>query len=72
MKGPDPRFDRPSRQGVKRVGESGDTLREILTQVAEINDLVGEIASSSKEQAVGLAEVNQAVNGLVPGEWREF
>jgi methyl-accepting chemotaxis protein len=40
--------------------------------VAEINDLVGEIASSSKEQAVGLAEVNQAVNGLVPGEWREF
>ncbi len=51
-------------KGVKLVGETGDTLREILTQVAEINELVGEIASSSKEQAVGLAEVNQAVNQM--------
>jgi methyl-accepting chemotaxis protein len=33
-------------------------------QVAEINELVGEIAASSKEQAVGLAEVNQAVNQM--------
>ena len=51
-------------KGVRLVGETGDTLREILTQVAEINELVGEIASSSKEQAVGLAEVNQAVNQM--------
>ncbi|MBU4436421.1 MAG: HAMP domain-containing protein [Alphaproteobacteria bacterium] len=51
-------------RGVRLVGETGDTLDQILVQVVEINDLVGEIASSSKEQAVGLAEVNQAVNQM--------
>ncbi len=51
-------------KGVKLVGETGETLREILTQVSEINELVGEIAASSREQAVGLAEVNQAVNQM--------
>jgi len=51
-------------RGVRLVGETGQTLEQILGQVAEINDLVGEIAASSKEQAVGLAEVNQAVNQM--------
>jgi hypothetical protein len=51
-------------KGVKLVGETGQTLDQILGQVIEINDLVGEIAASSKEQAVGLAEVNAAVNQM--------
>ena len=51
-------------KGVRLVGETGDTLREILVQVAEINELVGDIAASSKEQATGLAEVNHAVNQM--------
>ena len=51
-------------RGVKLVGETGETLEQILAQAAEINDLVGEIAASSKEQAVGLAEVNKAVNQM--------
>ena len=51
-------------KGVKLVGETGQTLDQILGQVIEINDLVGEIAASSKEQAVGLAEVNGAVNQM--------
>ncbi|MBO9708541.1 MAG: methyl-accepting chemotaxis protein [Caulobacter sp.] len=51
-------------KGVKLVGETGETLQQILSQVVEINDLVGEIAASSKEQAVGLAEVNAAVNQM--------
>jgi methyl-accepting chemotaxis protein len=51
-------------KGVKLVGETGRTLDQILAQVDEINDLVGEIAASSKEQAVGLAEVNVAVNQM--------
>jgi methyl-accepting chemotaxis protein len=48
-------------KGVKLVGETGQTLDQILGQVIEINDLVGEIAASSKAQAGGLAEVNAAV-----------
>ena len=51
-------------KGVKLVGETGQTLDQILGQVIEINDLVGEIAASSKEQASGLAEVNAAVNQM--------
>ncbi|MFZ0268088.1 methyl-accepting chemotaxis protein [Caulobacter sp.] len=51
-------------KGVKLVGETGQTLDQILGQVIEINDLVGEIAASSKEQADGLAEVNGAVNQM--------
>jgi methyl-accepting chemotaxis protein len=51
-------------KGVKLVGETGQTLDQILGQVIEINDLVGEIAASSKEQATGLAEVNAAVNQM--------
>ena len=51
-------------KGVRLVGETGQTLEQILGQVAEINDLVGEIAASSKEQASGLAEVNVAVNQM--------
>ncbi len=51
-------------KGVKLVGETGQTLDQILGQVIEINDLVGEIAASSKEQAGGLAEVNAAVNQM--------
>ena len=51
-------------KGVKLVGETGQTLDQILGQVIEINDLVGEIAASSKAQAGGLAEVNVAVNQM--------
>jgi methyl-accepting chemotaxis protein len=51
-------------KGVKLVGETGQTLDQILAQVDEINDLVGEIAASSKEQAVGLAEVNAAMSQM--------
>ena len=51
-------------KGVKLVGETGQTLDQILSQVVEINDLVGEIAASSKEQSLGLAEVNVAVNQM--------
>ena len=51
-------------KGVRLVGETGETLQQIMEQVSEINALVGEIASSAKEQSVGLAEVNTAVNQM--------
>ena len=54
-------------KGVKLVGETGQTLDQILGQVIEINDLVGEIAASSKAQASGLADVNAAVNQMGQG-----
>jgi methyl-accepting chemotaxis protein len=47
--------------GVKLVGEAGQTLARILTQVAEINSLTAGIAVAVKDQALTL----QAVNGSI-------
>ncbi|MEW6017147.1 MAG: methyl-accepting chemotaxis protein [Pseudomonadota bacterium] len=51
-------------QGVDLVGETGKALERIVSQVTEINGLVTEIAASAKEEALGLAQVNTAVNEM--------
>lgn len=50
--------------GVKLVNETGQALGRIVDQVARLNVLVTGIASSSKEQATALEEVNSAVNQM--------
>ncbi len=50
--------------GVSLVGETGEALGKIVTQVAEINAVVSEIAASAAEQATGLGQVNTAVNQM--------
>jgi methyl-accepting chemotaxis protein len=50
--------------GVDLVGQAGEALRQIVSQVADIDRLVGEIAASAQEQATGLHEVNAAVNQM--------
>ena len=50
--------------GVKLVGETGQALARIVTQVGEVDDVVGEIAGSAQEQATGLQQVNTAVNQM--------
>jgi methyl-accepting chemotaxis protein len=52
------------RSGVDLVGATGVALDRIMTDVNEINTLVGEIAASAHEQASGLQEVNIAVNQM--------
>ncbi|PVM84489.1 chemotaxis protein [Caulobacter radicis] len=51
-------------RGVKLVDETGAALTGIVAKVTEIDSLISEIASSSHEQATGLAEVNVAVNHM--------
>jgi methyl-accepting chemotaxis protein len=51
-------------QGVNLVGETGEALKAIIARVAEIDQLVTEIAASAQEQATGLTEVNTAVNQM--------
>ncbi len=51
-------------QGVAFVGQTGEALSRIVAQVAEIDGIVGEIASSAQEQATALDEVNTAVNQM--------
>jgi methyl-accepting chemotaxis protein len=52
------------REGVDLVGKAGDTLEHIAEQVIEINGLIRQISGSASEQAVGLKEINSAVNQM--------
>ncbi|TCQ11901.1 methyl-accepting chemotaxis protein [Rhizobium sp. PP-F2F-G36] len=51
-------------KGVKLVQETGEALKVIEAQVVTINTQLDAIATSAKEQSVGLAEVNTAVNQM--------
>lgn len=50
--------------GVKLVGETGGALGRIATQVAALNGLINNIASSAAAQASGLAEINGAAEQM--------
>jgi methyl-accepting chemotaxis protein len=50
--------------GVQLVGRTGEALAALVSQVEQIDGLVGAIAASAKEQAVGLNEINAAVNRM--------
>ncbi|ASY61524.1 Methyl-accepting chemotaxis protein [Sinorhizobium sojae CCBAU 05684] len=52
------------REGVDLVGKAGGALEKIAEQVVEINGLIRQISSSASEQAVGLKEINSAVNQM--------
>ncbi|MGH8580160.1 MAG: methyl-accepting chemotaxis protein [Gammaproteobacteria bacterium] len=47
--------------GAKLVDASGRTLEEIVSAVKKVSDIVGEIATASREQASGVEQVNKAV-----------
>jgi methyl-accepting chemotaxis protein len=49
-------------RGVNMVAETGKVLEGIIVHVAEINKVVGDIASSAEEQAAGLRSINSAMN----------
>ncbi len=51
-------------QGVDLVTETGKSLERIFAQVAEMDTIVTDIATSAREQATGLQEVNTAVNQM--------
>jgi methyl-accepting chemotaxis protein len=50
--------------GVKYVGETGEALKKIVSQVEGINALVAEIAKAAEQQATGIQEVNAAVGQM--------
>mgnify|MGYP001793898053 CR=1 FL=1 len=50
--------------GVDLVGKAGSALGNIVERVAEVSQLVSNIASSAEEQSRGLGEINSAVNQM--------
>jgi len=50
--------------GAALVNETGQSLSEIVTAVKKVSDIVAEIAAASREQAVGLEQVNTAIGQM--------
>jgi methyl-accepting chemotaxis protein len=51
-------------QGSKLVSTTGQALKRIAEQVADLNAVVSNIAGGAKEQASGLSEINTAINQM--------
>jgi methyl-accepting chemotaxis protein len=54
-------------QGVKLMAETGEVSERIIASVIEIDELVASIASSSREQSIGLSDINTAVSEMDQG-----
>ena len=50
--------------GVKLVADTGKALEVIITEVSEINNIVGNIANGAMQQAAGLDQINAAMNQM--------
>ena len=51
-------------EGVKLVGDTGQALTRIVTQVTDVTAIVSDMATSTREQATALQEVNTAINQM--------
>jgi methyl-accepting chemotaxis protein len=47
--------------GNRLVAQAGDTIREVVSSVQRVTDLMGEIAEASREQESGIEQINEAV-----------
>lgn len=52
------------RKGSDEVSEVGVAMNEIVESFRHMTTLIGEIANASKEQALGLQQINEAVNHM--------
>ncbi len=52
------------KEGVKLVGETGDSLEGIVESIKRVADIVSEIAAASQQQASGVGEINAAVTQM--------
>lgn len=50
--------------GGKRVRQAGETMRDIVSSVKRVTDIMGEISAASAEQSGGIEQVNQTVTQL--------
>lgn len=50
--------------GTKHVENSGKSLEDIVTSVKSVSGIISEITQTSKEQFIGITQVNKAINML--------
>jgi methyl-accepting chemotaxis protein len=53
-----------SDHGVQISSKVGHNLQEIVTKVRQVDELVAEIATASKEQSQGISQINTAVSQM--------
>ncbi|ARQ02018.1 globin-coupled sensor protein [Pseudorhodoplanes sinuspersici] len=51
-------------EGVELVNRTGSSLKEILDAIRQVADIVGDIASASAEQSIGVEQVNKALTQM--------
>ena len=50
--------------GARLVSDAGATMREIVSSVQRVSDVIGEITAAAVEQSSGIGQVNLAVNEI--------
>ncbi|MGI4844635.1 MAG: methyl-accepting chemotaxis protein [Janthinobacterium lividum] len=50
--------------GSRQVAQAGSTMEEIVTSVLRVTDIMGEITMASREQEMGIGQINQAVSEM--------
>jgi methyl-accepting chemotaxis protein len=51
-------------QGTALVDQAGVTMTEVVSSIRRVTDIMGEISAASKEQALGVAQVGEAVRQM--------
>lgn len=50
--------------GAKLVDQAGGTMNEIVESIRRVTDIMGEITTASQEQAIGIEQVNHAIDQM--------
>jgi methyl-accepting chemotaxis protein len=50
--------------GTAQVNKAGATMDEVVTSIKRVTDIMAEITTASNEQALGVAQVGEAVSTL--------
>jgi methyl-accepting chemotaxis protein len=50
--------------GARLVDQAGVTMKEIVTSIQRVTDIMGEITTASQEQTSGLDQINQAIGQM--------
>jgi methyl-accepting chemotaxis protein len=51
-------------QGTALVDKAGTTMQEVVASIRRVTDIMGEISAASNEQALGVAQVGEAVSHM--------
>ena len=50
--------------GGKLVNQAGETMDDIVTSFQLVTDIVGDISNASREQSIGIEQINQAISQM--------